>query len=362
MTPEHDIALCIHTYYVGELEVGRKACERLLSRGDLTEDQQRMVRSNRLFYTQTLDELATPRFSRISVEPAYPGWSLFNPTLLMHDGELIGIVRSSNYKIEGGRYVMPPEDGERILTKNILVRFDGDRVVSSRVLEGPTYDRTDYPVDGLEDCRLRHTKTGIGVSATVRNASPFDGRCRIAIADVDLATATVSNLSVIASEVTKEHEKNWMPIVGRQEWLYACSSGGRVVTVEVDDQVPGAFRMLGRSPAPAISTEFRGGSQLVPFAGGYLCVVHEVALLGDVRAYEHRFVWFDAALRLERISRPFAFRETKAIEFAAGLAIVGDEAVVSFGVRDAEAWIVSVPCGAVNDILRPVDRDGLRAA
>ena len=59
MTPDHDLALCIHAYYVGELDAGRRACERLLSRGDLPEETDRMVRTNRLWYTSTLSRPTT---------------------------------------------------------------------------------------------------------------------------------------------------------------------------------------------------------------------------------------------------------------------------------------------------------------
>lgn len=365
MSPEHDLALCIHSYYVGELDAGRRACERLLSRGDLNEEQDRMVRSNRLWYAQTLDDLAHTRFLRIDVGPAHDGWSTFNPTLLRHRGELIGLVRSSNYRIVDGSYVMPDADGEMIRTENILVRFhesDPQRIASAKTITGPEYGRTPFPVDGLEDCRLASKPSGVCVSATVRNASPFDGRCRIAVADLDLDTATLSNLRVIASEVTQEHEKNWMPIVGRPQWLYACWADGRVVTVDEDELVPGGYRMLGRSPSPALAKEFRGGSQLVPFDDGYLCVVHEVAYLDDKRAYEHRFVWFDGTLRLAKVSMPFAFREPQAIEFAAGIVVICDDVTVSFGVRDAEAWMVTVKAHDIREMLRSVGGDGIRAA
>ena len=365
MTPEHDLALCIHSYYVGELETGRRACERLLSRADLPEDQGRIVRSNRLWYAQTLDELAHTRFLRIDVGPAHDGWSTFNPTLLRHRGELIGIVRSSNYRIVDGRYEMPPDDNGVIRTDNILVRFhesDPQRIASAKTITGPFYERTPFPVDGLEDCRLASSPAGVRVSATVRNVSPFDGRCRMATADLDLDTATLSNLRVITSEVTQDHEKNWMPVIGRPQWLYACWSDGRVVTVDEDELVPGGYRMLGRSPATPLAKEFRGGSQLVPFDEGYLCVVHEVAYLDDKRAYEHRFVWFDGNLKLSKVSTPFAFREPRAIEFAAGLVVIGDDVTVSFGVRDAEAWLVTVKAHDIHEMLRPVGCDWVRAA
>lgn len=355
MTPDHDLALCIHAYYVGELDAGRRACERLLARDDLPEETGRLVRTNRLWYTPRLDELVDARFVRIDVEPALPGWSLFNPTVLAHDGRLVAVVRSSNYQIVDGQYVMPEADGGCIRTANVLVQFDAALLRrSSRVIADPEYGKTPYPVDGLEDCRLRYTEKGIGVSATVRNVAPFDGRCRIATADLDLEAAAFSNLRVIASEACQEHEKNWMPILGRQAWLYACNRDGRVATVDADDQVPGGYQLLGRASAPAVAREFRGGSQLVPWHDGYLALVHEVAILDGQRAYEHRLVGFDNRLRLVSMSQPFAFRETKTIEFAAGLATLGDRVVASFGVRDAEAWLVEIPAADVETLLHGI--------
>jgi len=357
-TTEHLTALAIHAYYCGELDAGRRACERLLSE-PLSWEVEMQTRTNRLWYQTPLDELARCRFRRIDVEPAHEGWSLFNPTLLVVHGTLYGIVRSSNYKIVDGRYVMPEADGNTIRTDNLLVRFDADLAVADcRGIRLPDYPTTDYPVTGLEDCRLRHTKNGTGVSATIRNASPFDGRCRIATADLDLDTATLSNLVVLDSLSVQEHEKNWMPIVGNSHhggWLYAVCHDGHTVTVDPDTRLPGAYLMHRRQPAPHIARQFRGGGQCVAFNGGYLAVIHEVASIGGQRAYEHRLCWFDNALALRRISRPFAFREPRAIEFAAGLAVVGESVVMSFGVRDAEAWLVEVPAADIEIMLHGID-------
>jgi predicted GH43/DUF377 family glycosyl hydrolase len=41
------------------------------------------------------------------------------------------------------------------------------------------------------------------------------------------------------------------------------------------------------------------------------------------------------------LSRPFVFHD-KQIEFAAGLALVDDKLLVSYGVRDCEPWIASL--------------------
>jgi len=349
---EHLQAISIHGFYADEIEAGRRACDRILSMPDVPRDVIAQTRANRTWYTKTLGELVECRFRRIEIEPAHPGWSLFNPSVAVHDGQLVGIVRSSNYRIENGRYVMPDADDQVIRTENLLVDIDADLAVSNRTPLAVDYPQTDYPVVGLEDCRLRVVDGRLGVSATVRNVSPFDGRCRIATAGIDRAAGVFTGLRVLDG-LTSRHEKNWMPIAGTGSWLYACHHDGHVVTVDRDRDLPGGYTLGRRLPSPAIAAEFRGGSQLVPFRGGWLALIHETCHLPETRVYEHRFVWFDERLGVSRLSPVFAFRETKAIEFAAGLAAVGDRLVASFGVRDAEAWLMDVAAEDVWQILSP---------
>lgn len=248
---------------------------------------------------------------------------------------------------------MPDADNGVIRTENLLVELRDDCTPDRvRMIRNPSVGKTDFPVDGLEDCRLRHTQTGIGVSATIRNASGYDGRCRIATADLCLETATLSNLRVMSGNSPQDHEKNWMPAGGG--WVYSCSHNGHVVTVEPDPELAGGWQLCQRGKSPPVARSFRGGSQLVPWQDGWLAVVHEVAWLGDRRAYEHRFVEFDSRLRISRVSMPFVFREKQAIEFAAGMAVVGNTVCVTFGVRDAEAWLVMLPAQDVEVMLCPL--------
>lgn len=348
---EHLSQLSIHAYYAGERDVGRRSCERLLAM-NLNPEVRHQTLCNLAWYAQPLEELAVCRFIRFDVFPAYPGWSLFNPTMINHDGRLLAIVRSSNYRIDGGSYVMPDSDAGVIRTKNVLVHLADDlSVQSAAFIVGPQYEKTDYPVDGLEDCRLRDTGAGIGVSATVRNVAPYDGRCRIATASLDVELAAFSDLRVLALSVSQEHEKNWMPCGAG--WVYACSANGHILTVDPDPDMTDGWQMRQRGKSPPIATEFRGGSQLVPYGGGWLCVVHEVAHTPQ-RVYLHRFAWFDNAMNLRRVSPAFCFREPMAIEFAAGLVVMDERVLVSFGVRDAEAWLVELAGMDVWRLLQPV--------
>jgi hypothetical protein len=341
----------------GELDAGRRACDLLLS-NPLHPDLERQTRSNRLRYQTPLNELVDCSFQRINVKPAHRDWTLFNPTILVHGDELLAVVRSSNYRLVNGIFEIPPLDNQKVKTENFLIRFtSGLNMRDCKLIKTPNYLKTEYPVDGLEDCRLRHTKHGIGVSATVRNVAPFDGRCRIGIADLNPENAELSQLCVLDLN-SKENEKNWMPIEGGEldgRWIYSVNHLGHTVTV--DDNM----LLHYHAKAPHITSNFRGGGQVIAFNDGYLGVIHEVAFFNMENqqiCYEHRFVWFDNSLSLKRMSHTFAFLEPMQIEFASGLALFNNQIIVSFGVGDAEAWLVSINADKVKKLLLSLEFAG----
>jgi hypothetical protein len=118
----------------------------------------------------------------------------------------------------------------------------------------------------------------------------------------------------------------------------------------------------------------RGGSQLIPYEGGYIAVVHEVysvarealganSLLGFFPqpargpiayksniVYMHRFVRFDDKLTTATLGAPFYFEDYQ-IEFCAGLAHFAGKYVLSYGVNDKFARIALVDPEVVRDLL-----------
>lgn len=337
---EHLHRLAAHAYYCGELDAGRRACERLL-RLPLQPDREQKVRANRTWYTQTLaGHGVSVVLERIDF-PRRSGWSLFNPSAAVIDGGLVVNVRSSNYSIGAdGRYIIPPDDGERIRTENYLWVPD----VPEARLWSADYATSDFSVEGLEDVRLNAVDGRLVASATIRNWRGYDGTCRIGYGTLEVIRI---DGFVCHETVPDRHEKNWMPILGRHEWLYSCHERGHtcVVRDEGDD-----WTVEAHAESPPVAREFRGGSQLVPIGDGlWLAVIHEVAAPAGRRVYEHRFVLFSEpdGWRIAKVSPPFAFRETRTIEFCAGLALMGDRLVASFGVNDAEAWLAWVPLDQV---------------
>lgn len=352
---EHLHQLAVHAYYAGELDAGRRACERLLTM-QLTPERERLVRRNRSWYTQTIDELIGCAFRRFDVEPAFDGWSTFNPTIISHDQGYLAIVRSSNYRIVDGRYVIPSFDGDKIRTRNILVRMDDSLSVSQSIaIQDPAFSTSEYPVVGLEDCRLNCIDGELVVTATVRNWAGRDGTCRIATAALLRWKGMLIDPAMLDEPVVGRHEKNWMPIIGTGLFLYSCWNDGRVATVRRDDW---KWVIEHHAEAPEIARGWRGGSQLIDVGDGrWLALVHEVADDEGGRIYEHRFVLFtEDGWQILGWSQAFAFREKRTIEFAAGLARRGDQLVATFGVRDAEAWMAEMSLAEVLQMIG--GRDG----
>ncbi len=109
--------------------------------------------------------------------------------------------------------------------------------------------------------------------------------------------------------------------------------------------------------APIQAADFRGGSQVIAFDGGWLALVHQTRVRDGQRQYRHRFVWFDEELKLRGVGRQFFFRK-HGVEFAAGLAWHpdGKRLVISYGVGDNEAWIATVDGDDVRRVLDDAER------
>jgi len=101
----------------------------------------------------------------------------------------------------------------------------------------------------------------------------------------------------------------------------------------------------------------RGGTQLVRVADDtWLGIGHEMRYERGLKFYFHTFYTLDSRGKLTSASEPLKLA-LEGIEFAAGLAIDGDRAVVSFGVDDFMPRIGETSLSAVMGLLRPVGHE-----
>lgn len=325
--------------------------------------------SNLLHYMRPLrDSCPSLAFKKIDFH-AEEYWTPMNPSVCLHRGELKALVRTVNYRMdEDGRYLIRATDGTAnnsnpINTRNWLVPLDRDLNSITQIELVPREPQcVAYPlVIGFEDARIFDHDNNLWISATVRQRAA-DGLAEQTLARIGGPAGEATSLGGYAclglDDITpmlrtpRLYEKNWMPIEGADiRFMYRP---GHLVDSSGQD--------LGEIHPPRLRTDsFSGSSQLIPFRDGWLGIIHEAHYFTDAphkRYYSHRFVFYDAGFRLERVSRPFFFKD-KVIEFVAGLAWhpdpeaktreagFGKDLVISFGFKDCEAWLARVSADEV---------------
>lgn len=336
MSIDSDVALSIHSYYSGEIETGLRACERLLNStadGHIKNN----ALTNRLFYMQPLSELINVKYIKIDTKPLSDGWVCTNPSIMKYKGGYALIVRNVNYRIESGRYIIN-DSSSIIRTKNKLLILDHSlNIISEHPLEDPSYPKGNYPVDNIEDSRIFGVGDKIFLSSTIRNHVEYDGAAKICTVSINDHKSMY--LEVCDGAGVSHIEKNWMPIMDEPfTWLYMSGPDTKLISKT------GNYSPVTTGHSLPITYHFRGGSQLVPFNGGYTCIIHEVGMMGGLRVYSHRFVEFDRSKNIYRMSKPFYIKKSHTIEFAAGMCLdqQGRNFLVTFGLEDKEPWIVKV--------------------
>ena len=273
------------------------------------------------------------------------GYHAMNPTVCVHKGELWIVIRLVNYVIENGKYVSSDAAG-RVRTTNLLGRMTvTDAGVSMRDL-GVMQDLDREPrepsmVVGYEDMRLFSVKGKLWASATVLDRVRDCAKIALLHIDDDLNVAK----AVVQHGV--HHEKNWMPITGRDDiaWLYSLDP-----TIVQHVRTSDAISDTTTQPSPFALDHLRGSSQVIQIGGGeHLCVTHEVIPMdgwGCRRVYLHRFVRLDEQFRVTAVSPAWTFDSGHyGVEFCNGLSRDPNgpgRLILAYGIEDREARLLIV--------------------
>jgi hypothetical protein len=277
-------------------------------------------------------------------------WTAFNPSLALLDDRLRVTVRSSNYKIapDGtyvilgyGRYINELWTGE--LTEKL--ELTNMRLVSQ---EEHNLRR------GLEDARLyvkdgRMRMCAIGLETWIP-------RARVVDCELDDNLEKITAVRVLEGPEKDRIEKNWMPVSyvkAKFDYMYSPQ-------VVVKD---GQFVKV--QPQGDDTDGLRGGSTLVPFEDGLLCVMHKTFILSGSpefdpktfstkvfrrRKYTHYFVKVSLDGVITAVSKGFYFNGP-GVEFASGLVVINDKVVITYGNNDAEAKIATLSIETVKNML-----------
>jgi tetratricopeptide (TPR) repeat protein len=338
---------------------GFAACNWLTLTRTVPAQTRELAHSNMHFYVQPAATMM-PSFAASPIAFTAPdGYHPTNPSIARQGDDIVMVQRTVNYTID---HSFPDSDGRRYVTKsgapihtrNFLLRLDANLAVRSSTeilppadMPKPAWTR----VQGFEDLRLFVWRGALWASGSIRELTP-EGWCEQVLARIDegAGSSRLADWRVLRPAGPRLHEKNWMPrVVGDElQFIYLCDPT-RLLDAEA--------RIIAEATPPIAADRFRGGSQAIPFDGGWLTLIHEARLHDGQRQYRHRFVWFDDAGRLRRVSRPFYFH-ARGVEFAAGLAWHPDakRLIVTYGVGDSEAWIATVDADEVLGLLEDAEQ------
>jgi glycosyltransferase involved in cell wall biosynthesis len=311
------------------------------------------ARFNLFWYLQPLSELV-PSFRAQQIPFAHEaGWVPMNPSVINQDGVPTYLLRTVNYTITPeGQYRIRGSDGSiaghhPICTRNFIGSFLGGWTEIALPLNWP--EPKFSLVRGFEDARLFAWQGKLYTLSTVRELT-HEGWCEQVLAPLDLENGRFQSEWQRILPTHRAHEKNWMPWVDGDELIFVYRLGA-LVNLQGES--------IHRDTLPWNVGHISGGSQVVKVDRHWLAIVHEARQIPGRpnRYYQHRFVIWDHHKRVERISEPFFFFDRQ-IEFAAGLAYFPEkmQLMVSFGVRDCEAWTATMD---VHDVIQFVYRDAL---
>ena len=279
------------------------------------------------------DHLPADAFVRLSV-PASEKYLPCNPSIAKDGaGNLACLVRTVNYELgeeDGIWFRGDPAPN----TRNYFVTLDANAQQKSvEWVDDLAVRHNRLPArDGLEDARLFLFDGAWQFTCSALHHGP---RVRTTMALAKLNKTHIDRFEFLHSPHSREMEKNWMP----------CASSSRLAFVyshhpaESFEIAPARTRIwLGAFP---ILQGWSGGSQIIPYNGEWLGVVHQRRKHKNRVYYAHRLVAYNANLEPVRAGREFYFKGEQ-IEFCAGIVEHGGYFILSFGVKDREAWLVKL--------------------
>ena len=289
------------------------------------------------------------------------GTGLMNPSIYNDNGKLIMNLRHVNYTLyhsEGNQLFinrwgplayLHPEDDQHLRTTNWLCELTADLELKSYTkIDTSRFDKTPlWDFVGLEDGRLVRWNDTLYLCG-VRRDTTTNGEGRMEISELEIKDGQVTEIkrSRIKHpyDQTSYCEKNWMVVTDMPMHMAKWTNPTEVI--EANPETLECWQRIVK-PGTGQHQDMRGSSQIIPYKGKRICVIHEVDLFKNKLEqkdgkYTHRFVIWDMDWNIEHISQPFSFMDGE-IEFCCGLTEWGDDLLISFGFQDNAAYVLKMP-------------------
>jgi len=288
------------------------------------------------------------------------GTGLMNPSIFNDNGKLILNLRHVQYtlyhtrgKFEnryGPLAYLNPENDITLTTTNYFCSLDDNLSITSfNRINTSKYDIIPiWEFVGLEDARLVRWNDKLYICG-VRRDTKINGEGRMELSEIKILDNKVTEISRFRipspnNDDTSYCEKNWMPILDIPYHFVKWTNPTEVVKV---DPIKKTCTQVFLGTDYSSKRDIRGGSQVITIGDYRVAITHEVDLWQNKNnnkeaTYRHRIVTWDKDWNIVNISDEFDFM-TGYIEFCCGLAIKGDNVLVSFGYEDNAAYLLKIP-------------------
>lgn len=306
-----------------------------------------LININKSFAIPTLNDLSSKvTFSHLNIKS--DKWIISNPSIYINKKNQIFCIatQTNRYmtRLRRDKLISGKEFRSRLVFFQLSKKF---KILNLRIIKNTSNNF------GHEFADARLIKVGKSINFSASISFLKKNNIFISLNKVKkISDLKVTNENIFHSPFNYMVEKNWMPILGtslnKQIFIYKISP---TIVLETKNKT---LRILSKSQGPKSLLNARGGSQLIEYKkNNWLSVVHHTYHF-DRRYYSHRFVTYTLKRGLFKISgysNEFCLIRNREIEFANGLSIFKKNIIISFGYRDNESWLVSLP---IKDVFKSI--------
>lgn len=296
------------------------------------------------------------------------GTGLFNPSIYNDDGNLILCLRHCQYtfyhsekkKFEheyGPLLYLNPENDITLTTTNYFCKLNDDLMIEKyyKVDTSMLDVKPIWEFVGLEDARLFRWEGKLYLCGVRRDTTP-NGVGRMELSEIvvsDDGVKEISRFRIPAPAPDNTYcEKNWMPVIDMPYHYVKWSNPTEVVKV---DPVKKTCETVFVGQYTQKPYDYRGSSQVINVGDFRVALTHTVDLFKSEAGkkdavYRHAFIVWDLNWNVIKYTNQFHFMDAD-VEFCCGMTTYNGNVLITFGVQDNAAYVLSVPPKFIEDFI-----------
>lgn len=258
-----------------------------------------------------------------------------NPSVIECNHKLLAVYKGVSHDLKTSGY---QDHHGGFSRQNYIAEISSDFQIEKTLFVEDRHIRSNPDaLNGIEDLRLFKWRNAHYVLGAARNVTKKTTKmvlCQLSGSYFDLVGFLPSR---------QQTEKNWMPWVKEDELFFIYHSDPHEI-LKFDGKDISNFKK------PLMPVQLRtqfGGSCVMPLNKNFIGIVHRKT---QTLNYTHTCIIYGPDFEVVAISPEFKF-ESERVEFCCGLALLGDQIILSYGIWDSQAVLIKLPLADFFDVL-----------